>query len=362
MECSDQGALFVTAQVDCTMDELIMDQPKFQQFRRLGSSSRFSEDGSFHVSVQFNAFSCGGMAILFCFSHKNVDITSIAMFLKCWASISCGSQESGLYPEYVSALVFPPRDYIPYDFSVVYKGLLVNEGRSIRKRFVFSAAAVAGLKTEGSSERVPDPTSVEVVSSFVWKHAMEAAKIVKGIQQPSILIHAVDLRRRMVPPLPDYSAGNLVWLMVAEYGSQSDDELWREFRELVEILRLAKQTTKDVAVPNVESSEGYNEMDKFLEELGDKCGNKDMNVYQFSSWCKMGLNEVDFGWGKPIWTSLVGGVEGESFLKNFEILIDGSDGGIEAWLLLEQGEMVVLESDQEFLTYASPNPSFTISM
>ncbi|XP_027166190.1 BAHD acyltransferase At5g47980-like [Coffea eugenioides] len=253
-----------------------------------------------------------------------IDMTTISVFLKCWAAISRGSQD----------------DQSP--------------GHPYPR-----APAISDLKVKGSSKRVPDPTSVEVVSSFIWKHAMAAAKVVKGFQQPSVIFHAADLRRRMVPPLPEYSAGNIGSPIVAEY--EKIDELEVKFGRLVKILRLAKEKNKDEFVPKLLSSGGFDMMIKFLEDWGEKCSNKDLNTYQFSSWCKIGLNEVDFGWGKPIWTSLVGGTEVESMYKNFVVLVDGSDGGIEAWLILEQKEMAVLENDGEFLAYASPNPGIIIS-
>ncbi|CDP10330.1 unnamed protein product [Coffea canephora] len=362
IECNDKGALFVTAHVRCNINELL-NLPKFQQFHKLGTSSKFLEDGPFQVFVQFNTFSCGGVAIFTCFSHMVIDMPTISVFLKCWAAISRGSQDDQSpghpYPRYESQVLFPPKDSVPLGFSVVVKGSLLKDGRSIRKRFVFSAPAISDLKVKGTSKRVPDPTSVEVVSSFIWKHAMAAAKVVKGFQQPSVIFHAADLRRRMVPPLPEYFAGNIGCPIVAEYDKIDDLEV--KFGRLVKILRLAKEKNKDEFVPKLLSSGGFDMMIKFLEDWGEKCSNKDLNTYQFSSWCKIGLNEVDFGWGKPIWTSLVGGTEVESMYKNFVVLVDGSDGGIEAWLILEQKEMAILENDREFLAYASPNPGIIIS-
>ncbi|XP_027166207.1 vinorine synthase-like [Coffea eugenioides] len=356
IECNDKGALFVTAHVHCNMNELI-NQPKFQQFHKLGTSSRFHGDGSFQVSVQFNTFSSGGVAIFMCFYHMIMDITTISVFLKCWAAMASGSQDhksAFYYPEYKSAVLFPVKDSVPFGFSVIIKSLSLNEGRSTRKRFVFSSAAISDLKVKGFSDPVPDPTSVEVVSSFIWKHAMAAAKAVQGVQEPSVLVHAADMRRRMVPPLPEYSAGNIISMIIAEYDGIDECEV--KFGRLVELLRVAKEENKNEFVPKIQSSKGYDVMMKSLEEWGKKCSRKGLNTYQFTCWCKMGLNQVDFGWGKPVWTSLVGGTEVESMYKNFVVLLDGSDGGIEAWLILEQQETAILESDQDFLAYASLNP------
>lgn len=78
--------------------------------------------------------------------------------------------------------------------------------------------------------------------------------------------------------------------------------------------------------------------------------------YGFTSWRNMGLNEVDFGWGKPSWVSLAG--PENSVLKNVVVLKEAILGdGIEAWIMLDEDEMNILENDQQFLAFASHNPT-----
>jgi hypothetical protein len=360
IDCNDRGAMVVTAQVNCRMDELIRLKPKFELFHKLGTSSKFYSDGDFQVSVQFNIFSCGAMGICLCFSHRIADATTIAAFLKCWAAIARGSRELANFPEYKSALLFPPRKSVPTCFPVIIsRKLLLTEGKSVRRRFVFDGSAISKLKARGSSKFVPNPTSAEVVSSFIWKHAMAAAKVVRGVQQPSMLIHSADLRRLMVPPLRECSVGNLVWLIHADYDA-ADQNNDIELQSLVEILRVAKQKNRDEFVPKLQTDGHYETMHKFLEEFKAKCSKENLNLYLCSSWCKMGINELDFGWGVANWLALVGGTEVESMFKNFILLIDGgSINGIEAWLILEQREMAVFETNEEFLAYASSNPGIS---
>ncbi|CAL5431089.1 unnamed protein product [Camellia sinensis] len=78
-----------------------------------------------------------------------------------------------------------------------------------------------------------------------------------------------------------------------------------------------------------------------------------MELLSQSSWCRFPIYQVDFGWGKTTWVSIVGmlGIVGTT-------LFDARDGkGVEIWLFLIEEDMALFEGDQEFLDYASPNPS-----
>lgn len=62
----------------------------------------------------------------------------------------------------------------------------------------------------------------------------------------------------------------------------------------------------------------------------------------------MGLYEVNFGWGKPAWVSLVP--------PNIELTIlnDTKSGdGIEAWLNLDEKDMIQLQQDPDIMAFTS---------
>ncbi|MCD9645304.1 hypothetical protein HAX54_034140 [Datura stramonium] len=74
----------------------------------------------------------------------------------------------------------------------------------------------------------------------------------------------------------------------------------------------------------------------------------DIELYAFTSWCGMPFYDADFGWGKPVWFSTM-----EFEDKNFIILMDSKDGGVEAWICLEAKHMEKFEQDPDLLKFAT---------
>ncbi|XP_028052025.1 vinorine synthase-like [Camellia sinensis] len=348
IDCDDEGVLFSTTRVNCDLANLITTQPPdLQSFPALVPYYVFVDprDKVVQVAIQLNIFTCGGVVISGCFMHKIMDGATIGAFLKSWASNSIATDHSN----------WPER-------------MLLREGDGIVQRFLFKSEAISTLKAKATSERVPNPTRVEAISGFIWKHAMAASKAVWGMQQPSMLSHQMDLRRKIFEPsLSKYSIGNFTWKVVAHYYpfaekvEEEEEEKITSLDGLVGLLRAAIEKTRDDILPKLLQGDdgGYDLFSKFVQELRETCqSNKNLNPYTFSSWCKIGFNEVDFGWGKPTWVSPAGAGRVNSIYKNTVVLIEaGLDDRIEAWLTLDEREMAVLEHDQEFLEFAYVNPA-----
>ncbi|KAL7193800.1 hypothetical protein ACSBR2_025433 [Camellia fascicularis] len=162
------------------------------------------------------------------------------------------------------------------------------------------------------SDSVPYPSRTEVITAFIWKHAMAASTSVWGVQQPSILSQQMDLRRQiLVTPSSKYSIGNCLWKVVAHYDAVTKEEETVSLNGLVGLLRDAVEKTKVDILPKLQQGDGKGYI----------------------------------------------GATVDSRNKNFGFLIEvGLDEKIEAWLTIDEHEMEVLEHDQEFLEFASLNP------
>ncbi|WMV35658.1 hypothetical protein MTR67_029043 [Solanum verrucosum] len=165
--------------------------------------------------------------------------------------------------------------------------------KCVQKRFVFSSTKLSALK---SSIGVQNVTSNEAVNTLVYKCAASSATIVNsGSFKLSQLVQFFDLREIISPPLP----------------------------------------------PN--SIEAYRTGEEPFHKR--KC-----DLYFSSSVCKFPLLQyLDFGFGKPIRASFAKGPR-----NKFIILMRTYDGGIEAFVNLNEQEMCVFEHDKQLLEFAIP--------
>ncbi|KAK6939076.1 hypothetical protein RJ641_032584 [Dillenia turbinata] len=223
----------------------------------------------------------------------------------------------------------------------------LRKGKFVTRRLVFAPSAIETLKTKGISLLVQNPSRVEAVSAFLWKCTMEASKKRHGYRRPSMLSHAVNLRRRTLPALPDNSIGNIIWMATAQC----------EMDTALDLPGLVAKASKGISKVNGEftkrllSNIGRDVICEFLQETCEFSSKDSIMYIGYTSWCKLGLYDIDFGWGKPIWVSSMG--LSTSVFVNLIILMETSCGdGIEAWITLDEQEMAVLEGDPEILKFA----------
>ncbi|GKD18109.1 vinorine synthase-like protein [Tanacetum coccineum] len=203
IDCNDFGARYVSALVHLSLENFLV-HPDHQMMHRFlplePSLDESSEVAHVTTHVQVSIFKCGGIAIGSCVSHKVVDGTGLYKFLKGWANMTCGDKEV-VYPNLSAPSLFPAKSLWLNDMSMAVSQSLLKEGKCVTKRFVFSSGALATLKNEVARKGVPQPSRVEVVSALIWECAMEASKEAYGLEKPSLITHAVNLRRKLATPV-----------------------------------------------------------------------------------------------------------------------------------------------------------------
>ncbi|KAL4637618.1 hypothetical protein ACB092_03G089800 [Castanea dentata] len=304
VDCNDEGVLYREAQVKCKLSDIVTHHNSAELKKFLPCDI----DGTHHFAsaVQANYFTCGGIAIGACISHKIADGTSFIMFMKTWAATARG--DSDIYPQFQASTLFPPTSTL---FGFQPENSMIKE-KLVLKRFVFSSASIVALRekyAESSELECPlHPSRVEALSVFLWSRYVATTQAKFGPKMLNMMLFAVNLRTRMDPPLPRNSFGNIFWLAI-------------------------------------DHAQHLN----FLKEASGNLRKEDIVPFNFSSWCKFPMYEVDFGWGNPMWIGLV-----SLPFKNVVIYIDTKSGdGIEAWVNLKEEDMAKFESDTKLLAYAS---------
>ncbi|KAL6186384.1 hypothetical protein ACLB2K_042504 [Fragaria x ananassa] len=308
IDCNDEGVIFVEARIKVQLSQ-ILEQPKDEVLDLLFTDKlQWNDDSNLTVilAVQVSFFDCGGMAIGICMSHKVADTSTMINFINDWAAMTPDHKaDQYVSPKFIAATVFP-RGEIPLPPESV-----IEKGDCISKRFVFDASKVAALKAL-----------------------------------------TVNMRARMVPPLPKSSVGSMVWYYAV---STAEDESVIELHELVTQMkeRMAQFSGTYLEKFGKEWPSIFLEC---MEESRKSFHIQNLVVYRCSSWCRFPIYEADFGWGKPIWVTIASCV-----LKNTIFLIDTRNGeGIEVYVNLEKQHMDMFERDPELLAFASLNPSVLI--
>ncbi|KAM3232167.1 acyltransferase Pun1-like [Capsicum annuum] len=345
IECDDNGAEFLEVQINSTMDK-VANHPdpnvKDLTFPK-GLAWGNSMDRPLTVA-QLSHFDCGGIALSVCLTHKIGDACAALYFLRDWAALTRNTNTSPS-PYFVGDTIFPsPMGDGPLVHPVTGTIADSTNDHCVQKRFHFSSTKISALK---SSIAVQNATSSEVVNALLYKcAAFSTAAVNSGSFKQSQLIQLFDLRTSISPQLPPNSIGNLLTIFSSPI-YHNEEEL--KLPKLVTDFRKSKNSLS--TRNNVEENELATEMLDAYRTGKAPYHKRKCDVYVSSSICKFPIiQDLDFGFGKPIRASLAKGT------YNKEVwLMRTSDGGIEALVHLNEEEMCVFEQDEHLLEFATPS-------
>ncbi|XP_026446904.1 salutaridinol 7-O-acetyltransferase-like [Papaver somniferum] len=334
IECTDEGVTYIEARVQGNISDF-MNRDAIQHLlpHDLHSKSLLTDNEPLLI-VQVNSFDCNRIAICICMSHKIADATTFVTFINSWALAARGytSESTAVLPTFDLSSLYPPVNGLNFMGS--------NDQQIVStKRLVFDASKIALLRTKYKDPSNGEyPTRVQAVSALIWKAAIAAS----SSPRQSISTHAVNMRARAEPPLPHQSFGNLAILVVSQPS--------RKESEGAELAGLMKDSIRKINCEYTKAMKGEEGYSKFQESMAVSfAGFMKNDAYFFSSWCKIPLYEADFGWGKPVWASVV-----MLPYKNIIVLMDNKAGdGIEACVSLDKEEMTLFERNQELLDFVS---------
>ncbi|GMN63913.1 hypothetical protein TIFTF001_032986 [Ficus carica] len=355
VECNDDGGEFVEARVPCSITELLQkpDLEMLKKFLPVETESTKSATGGCLLFVQATIFDCGGIAVGLSISHKIFDGYTFGVFINSWAKTALETSDHArdqdehvIRPDFATASrLFPPLLELSGSEAPAVEFI---KDKCVTRRYVFDAKKIEALQSKAASESVKNPTRVEAVSGLIWKCAMEASRSNSGgFLRQSVWCQNMNMRPRIVPPLAENVAGNLVGYFAAKIGEYESDNT--DMKELVNKFRKGIKE----AVENYGKRVDIEEVKRTLDEYGKLIKNAEIDNYNCTSWCKFPFYELDLGFGKPIWVSIA-----SVAYKNCVLLMDTREGdGIEVWLVLREVDMVLVEGNKELLAFASLNPS-----
>nr|GMD96663.1 vinorine synthase-like [Ipomoea batatas] len=332
--CNDQGVDLILTKVGEDMSN-VTKHPRIETLRQLlpvKPETTLDEDGVI-VAVQINAFACGGTAVGLCINHVIADGWSLAVFLNTWAGINRHDEKATKGFVLDSTSIFPECRGNGRDVSMLPLNLEAQAPKIESRRFVFNEDKVMGIKEKmgaikGGNNSNILPSRIEAVSAFVWAALIKAHQETNTNVKTHVMTSAINMRKRLKPPLPPQTIGNVFHVTKACFElevshSHSQGEI--DYELLTERVQRSINTAKD------EYAKIMVELDEYFRRLGDEEKREDVGILKVSSWCRFPFYEVDFGWGKPIW------VANAIKAMNVAIFMDtGDEKGIEAWVGLSE--------------------------
>ncbi|CAI9771958.1 unnamed protein product [Fraxinus pennsylvanica] len=338
VDCSDQGAEYVEAQVlDCDLNEIIGSGVEPVELNNLlpleiGEADEITDP---ILSVQVTKFKCGGMAIGICISHRIIDACSFGTFISAWAKASLGDKTEPIRPKFNSQFYFPAEN------SVFGTTRSTKDTSTVTKTILFDRKAIETLRDRVSNNDRP-PSRVVVVSSFLAEAFLRSDRAKHGKSRDCVIMQEVNIRERTVPPLSKYTCGNLVLLTTVECNAEESKSI--DFESFIPLLsNNAKKAVSDCANILSNSKNGHTILvDYFLGAI-EKINESGKNSLRFTDWSKFKFYDADFGFGKPIWTSVA-----NIPIINLVMLMNTKENdGIEAWVHLHEEDMAYFEQDEE---------------
>eukprot|EP01018_Ginkgo_biloba_P014249 Gb_05186 [translate_table: standard] len=341
VDCNDQGVLFYEAEVDANYKYIDFheDVNLIDTLLPPESSGQCSMAGAPMLLIQVNRFKCGSVALATVFHHSIADADAFIHFMNSWSEVARGQR--------VSILPWFDRSFLPRNNEVTaacnaeFVKHTISVESTIRKIFRFNKQSIDALKklasAVGNGEPTRTPTSVECVSALLWRCISRARGF--GADEKTMVGHAVNLRKRMKPPVKEGFFGNAI------LGVSIVEKVGDVIGELPGYL----ENRFHLAISEVD--------DDFIESSVQSIERQTSQCFSFisnsshvaiSSWWRFPMYETDFGWRKPHW--ITANVDA---LTSLVILLGVRSGsGMEAIVSIEKEYMSKLEQDPEFLSFA----------
>ncbi|EYU34266.1 hypothetical protein MIMGU_mgv1a023386mg, partial [Erythranthe guttata] len=330
IDCNAAGAGFVVAKSDVSLDEiggenLVCPNLGYRQLavQRLDS---LPPDVDQPLCVfQVTSFKCGGFAIGMSTNHILFDGLGAKVFLLNLASQSFETKPLAIVPYNDRRILaarspphvsFPHPEFLKFDFpvgpgSTPPKFDCIIEELDL-KIFKLTTTQISHLKDNiTKTSKIDRISTFAVVAALIWR--CKAFSDDKN-------------RANSEPPLPySYSANAVLPLGVSETCEEIINGL---FSKLVEIITEgAKEMTHDYA----KSAFDWLELNRGIPH-GD--------YFKVSSWLRLGFDEVEYAWGKPIYSCPV--VNHRKAIS--WVFRDAVDGGVCAMVALPAQEMDIFEA------------------
>ncbi|KAG8377835.1 hypothetical protein BUALT_Bualt08G0074900 [Buddleja alternifolia] len=302
VDCNGEGAVFAEAKMDISADELLeVARKPNRSFRKL--LYRVEAPGFLDIPplvIQVTNLRCGGMILCTAINHCLCDGIGTSQFLHAWAHMTTQSDTVDIpISPFHSRHMLKPRSPPQITFShpgftkIAPSELNSQTAPNINKYLQSQPLAPASITFSPSQilhlkrQCVPSLkcTTFEVLASHTWRCWVKALGLTHSI--PVKLLFSVNIRNKLSVDIPQGYYGNGFMLACAE--AKVKELVSHNLHDGVKSVQHAKSAISDDYVKSV------------IDLLEDKTVRTDLSAsLVISQWSKLGLEELDFGEGKPL--------------------------------------------------------------
>ncbi|XP_077210870.1 alcohol acyltransferase 9-like [Tasmannia lanceolata] len=296
VDCNGEGAVFAEGFMDLTVEEFLKVSTKpnrsWRKFLYRVDSQSFLDIPP--LVIQVTNLRCGGMILCTAINHCLADGIGTSQFLHAWAHLTNKPNADVLVTPFHSRHVLcprtPPKITFPHpeftNSTTSHNGptlLDPTQQTLVPISLIFTPSQILHLK----KLCIPSLkcTCFEALASHVWRTWIRSLA-----PPPSLkikLLFSVNVRKRLKPELPQGYYGNGFVLGCAE--TTVKELITSNMRHGVKLVQEAKESVTDDYVRS---------MVDLLEERRVKPDL--LATLVISQWSKLGLEDLDFGEGRPL--------------------------------------------------------------
>lgn len=342
IDCTGQGALFLVARSDLTVDDFSSFLPS-PELRRLFVPRVEDHSPSVMCAVQVTFLKYGGVALGTALHHVAVDAISAFHFLQTWSAFSRGGGAAALELPFHDRTLLRARSppfVHPDAFSVFCPKLNLSvepSGPVVTQAFVVSKDQVTALKRACVGDDGGRVSTFCALSAHVWRCVCVARRLPPDAT--TRLTFPASVRRSIRPPLPPGYCGNgIIWLGAA--GKVRDVASSEDLASVAGQISGAVRRMDDELVRWAIDYCELTETDS--KPAPGRMAETELRVI---SWLGMPVYDADFGWGKPL--AMLRAV---SERAGFVYLMDGGKGDGSVRVLMCTDAAIL--NDFQLLLYA----------
>ncbi|XP_059311749.1 acyl transferase 4 [Lycium ferocissimum] len=341
IDCSAQGIWFVEASADCTLHDVdyfdeasALDDSTFDKLLPQFHSSTPPPVGydSFTdplVLVQVTEFKCGGYVMVLTFCHSICDGLGAAQFLTAVGEFARGVEKLSVAPEWCREYLLPSpsaqkfADHENKDNSSMSPPPLtipVPDKRLEHASFDIPMDEINPLKHQVMQELTMDQnvfcSSFEIIAATLWRQRTRAIlNLTNDKKNPSIsssntsfitadnaggdevkLVFFANCRQLV--PLPDGFYGNCFFPVTVTASNKIVAQA--SLAEVVKLIKDAKAKLPEEFSRWINNKTNKSMNDDQLNDPFAPGPGVGYDTLFISEWGRLGFNEVDYGWGKPV--------------------------------------------------------------